>query len=524
MVLDDGSTDGTADVVRAVAGDKVRLLTGAAAGRLARQAVRLPATRRRRAGGRRAGLRGRRRGARTGRDRRARSVRWPGSTLLSPYPRITGAGRLVQPLLQWSWLTFLPLRAMERSPRPSLAAAGGQWLVFDRAGYDRAGGHAAVRGEVLEDIALARAVKRSGGRIALADGSRLATCRMYGSWPALVDGYSKSLWASFGSPAGAAAVVVLLLLLYAVPPALAPGLVAGGARRPPTCSGWPAGWSSAAGHRRTRLAGRAAHPASVVVFAWLVARSFRLRHRAGPADLAGTAGVSRVVVIGAGSAASRGDPAGAGRARRGGARAVRGGRRQARPVRRDGFAFDTGPSLLTLPQVFDDLDLGLSPRPLDPVVRHVFPDGSVLDSSSDHDVFVSRIADAFGARRGRRLGPLLAAGGAHLAGVVAFGAATPGHPGTLAALSWRLTDLRAIAPGRSLRALGFALPARPATAHDAGPVRHVRRRRPAPGTGRAGRDPLRGTRLRRLVPARRPGHPGRPPCWPGAPRWASRWC
>ena len=147
-----------------------------------------------------------------GRDRRGRDRAAGGRRrrCSSPYPRIvTGAvgERLVQPLLQWSWLTFLPLRAMERSPRPSLAAAGGQFLVVDRAGYDRAGGHAAVRGEVLEDIALARAVKRTGGRIALADGSRLADCRMYTSWRELVDGYTKSLWASFGSPAGAAAVV-----------------------------------------------------------------------------------------------------------------------------------------------------------------------------------------------------------------------------------------------------------------------------------------------------------------------------
>ena len=36
-----------------------------------------------------------------------------------------------------------------------------------------------MRDEVLEDIALARAVKRAGGRIALADGSALAECRMY---------------------------------------------------------------------------------------------------------------------------------------------------------------------------------------------------------------------------------------------------------------------------------------------------------------------------------------------------------
>jgi hypothetical protein len=212
-------------------------------------------------------------------------LRAAGVTLLSPYPRITGAGRLVQPLLQWSWLTFLPLRAVERSPRPSLAAAGGQWLVVDRAGYRTAGGHEAVRDDVLEDIGLARAVKRSGGRIALADGSRLARCRMYDSTGDMVEGYTKSLWASFGSPAGATAVVVLLLVLYALPPLVAVAAVAAGAWSLAATSGG-AYLLGVSGRVVTARAtgGRAwpdafAHPASIVVFAVLVARSFARRRQ-----------------------------------------------------------------------------------------------------------------------------------------------------------------------------------------------------------------------------------------------------
>ena len=286
-VLDDGSTDGTADVVRAVAGDRVRLITGApppegwlgkphACHQLATAAadadvlsfvdadvVLAP-------------------------DAIASAtalLRETEVTLLSPYPKITGAGRLVQPLLQWSWLTFLPLRAMERSARPSLAAAGGQWLIADRAGYRKAGGHAAVRADVLEDIGVARAVKRAGGRIALADASRLATCRMYSSWAGLTAGYTRSLWASFGSAAGAATAVVTLLLLYAVPPAAALILAAAGATTAALLA--LGAYLLAVAGRVTAAAatgGRTwpdafAHPVSIVLFAWLVARSFRLRRQ-----------------------------------------------------------------------------------------------------------------------------------------------------------------------------------------------------------------------------------------------------
>ncbi|RSM69200.1 glycosyl transferase [Actinoplanes sp. ATCC 53533] len=287
LVLDDGSADGTAEVVREVAGDKVRLLTGAplragwlgkphACAQLAAAAgdvdvlvfvdadvVLAPSAV---AGG-------------------VDLLRSAGVGLLSPYPRIVGAGRLVQPLLQWSWLTFLPLRAMERSPRPALAAAGGQWLVLDRADYERAGGHAAVRDDVLEDIGLARAVKRAGGRIALADGSALADCLMYSSWAELRDGYSKSMWASFGSPAGAAAVVGLLVLLYVVPPVAAVVLVGAGAVE-------LAGWALAAyllGVAGRVVSARAtggrawpdalAQPVSILLFGALVVRSFALRRR-----------------------------------------------------------------------------------------------------------------------------------------------------------------------------------------------------------------------------------------------------
>ncbi|HWG99000.1 MAG TPA: glycosyl transferase, partial [Pilimelia sp.] len=175
---------------------------------------------------------------------------------------------------------------LQHPPPHGRVPAGGQWLVLDRAGYERAGGHAAVRGRVLEDVELARAIKRSGGRIALADGSQLAACRMYGSWRELADGYAKSLWASFGSPAGAAAVVGLLLALYAAPPLL--GAVAAATGRGAAAALGLAGYAlGVVGRVVTARAtgGRSwpdalAHPVSIAVFGALVVRSFRRRRHA----------------------------------------------------------------------------------------------------------------------------------------------------------------------------------------------------------------------------------------------------
>ncbi|WP_238888005.1 glycosyltransferase [Mycobacterium sp. IDR2000157661] len=228
LVLDDGSTDGTADAVRtAAAGDpRVKVLTGsppppgflgkphacaqlAAAARgeilvfvdadvvLAPHAVAAAV----------AVLRGPR-----------------PLDLLSPWPRQlpTGvSGRLVQPLLAWSWLTTLPLRLAERSRRPSMAVANGQFLLVEAGALAQAGGWRSVAGAVLDDIGLARAVRSAGGRTGLADGSALATCRMYSNRHELREGYRKSLWAAFGSPAGALAVATVLAVVYVLPAAAA---------------------------------------------------------------------------------------------------------------------------------------------------------------------------------------------------------------------------------------------------------------------------------------------------------------
>lgn len=201
-----------------------------------------------------------------------------GLDLISPLPRQiagTAAERLVQPLLAWSILTVLPVPLAARSRRPSLSAAIGQFIVVRREAYERAGGH--VPDAVLDDLALLRAIKRTGGHGGVVAGFDLASCRMYGGWSDLRDGYGKSLWAAFGGRAASAAVVGALAVAYVLPAGAALrgsrvgllGYAAGVAGR--VVTGRRAGdrvWPDAF-----------AHPLSIAAFGYLTARSHVARQR-----------------------------------------------------------------------------------------------------------------------------------------------------------------------------------------------------------------------------------------------------
>lgn len=125
---------------------------------------------------------------------------WPTQTT------VTWGERLTVPLMALAVLGYLPLRLAHDFYHPLAAAANGQCMVFDRRAYERIGGHAAVRGAVVEDVQLAQRIKAAGLHLRMADGNRLVGCRMYDGWRAAIDGYAKNILAGHGNH------VALLLL------------------------------------------------------------------------------------------------------------------------------------------------------------------------------------------------------------------------------------------------------------------------------------------------------------------------
>jgi hypothetical protein len=216
VVLDDSSDDGTAAIVaaRAAADDRVRLVAG----------IPLPG-----------GWCGKQhacwQAAQAARhdlwvfcdvdvqpepDAIARSVaelETRGAALVSGFPRQeTGSflEGLLLPLIHFILLGYLPLSRARQVPAASLAAGCGQWFVTRRADYERAGGHAVIRGSLHDGVTLPRAYRRAGLVTDIFDAGDIVSCRMYRGAAATWQGLSKNATEGI---AGRATILPFTLLL-----------------------------------------------------------------------------------------------------------------------------------------------------------------------------------------------------------------------------------------------------------------------------------------------------------------------
>lgn len=116
--------------------------------------------------------------------------------LLSAFPRqITGSWgeRIVVSFI----VDFLPLVGIDLAKLwrgvADTAAANGQYLLVRAAAYRAVGGHEAIARELVDDFALARRFQDCGYRVALVDGTRMLSCRMYRSTGEVWGGFVKNI-------------------------------------------------------------------------------------------------------------------------------------------------------------------------------------------------------------------------------------------------------------------------------------------------------------------------------------------
>ena len=108
------------------------------------------------------------------------------------------------------------------NPKSSAAAANGQYLLISREPYDAVGGFAPLATTLLEDVAMARAIKASGRKILFRYAPDAVRTRMYRNFAELRDGWTKNLALLFPATRRLAALRLLEFVLIAGCAALAP--------------------------------------------------------------------------------------------------------------------------------------------------------------------------------------------------------------------------------------------------------------------------------------------------------------
>ena len=132
----------------------------------------------------------------------------------------TLAERLLIPAFVFFFFKLYP-PAWVASDRSGAAAAAGGCMLIRPEALRRMGGLEAIRSEIIDDCALARAVKRSGGRVWLGLTEHARSLRVYGSFREIGAMISRTAFNQLRhSYLLLAATLVGLVLTYLLPPAL----------------------------------------------------------------------------------------------------------------------------------------------------------------------------------------------------------------------------------------------------------------------------------------------------------------
>lgn len=147
-----------------------------------------------------------------------------GLALLSGFGRLVmeSAGeKLMQPVIAGMIISGNPLsRTNDPAKRRGPPIANGQFLLFRAEAWAEIGGHGAVRQNVLDDVGLATAVVGAGLRYHMVFMQGLFSCRMYDSFGALWAGWTKNLFPGLGRSWPALLAVVAFTLVGTVLPPL----------------------------------------------------------------------------------------------------------------------------------------------------------------------------------------------------------------------------------------------------------------------------------------------------------------
>lgn len=121
--------------------------------------------------------------------------------LLSVFPKqimITTGEKMTVPLMNIILLSLLPMILTRISPRPSLAAANGQFMLFEKKSYIQIQPHEKIKNNPVEDILISRLYKKMGMKMQCMTGNDNIRCRMYKNIKEATQGFAKNIAQFFG--------------------------------------------------------------------------------------------------------------------------------------------------------------------------------------------------------------------------------------------------------------------------------------------------------------------------------------
>ena len=129
--------------------------------------------------------------------------------------------KAIIPIIHLLYFAYLPNKLIHTSQTVSLSAANGQLILFKKKMYDTILGHESVKNNIVEDIYLAKNVKKAGGKVVLANAILIVSCKMYNNAKEVFQGFSKNLYPGLGyNPFLLVLFIAHLLILYVVPVAI----------------------------------------------------------------------------------------------------------------------------------------------------------------------------------------------------------------------------------------------------------------------------------------------------------------
>ncbi|MHB1274839.1 MAG: glycosyltransferase family 2 protein [Candidatus Humimicrobiaceae bacterium] len=144
-----------------------------------------------------------------------------GLDALCPFPReimVTIHERMSIPFMNFVILLFMPLALIRKSKNPLFCTGVGQYLLFRREVYFGMGGHAAVKGKILEDVQITKKTKEMGYNYMIFDGRKIISCRMYKNFKQVFTGYSRFLFSAFDYNISMLTIaIIFFILLFLLP-------------------------------------------------------------------------------------------------------------------------------------------------------------------------------------------------------------------------------------------------------------------------------------------------------------------